>query len=266
MTGPTAIKTLFTLVAALAALAGSRAAASEGEVTRSLPPLLTEAIARYAALTSYADTGTVVEEVGGMIHESAVRTSFRRATRDLYLDFEPLRTRYPGLNDHVVADTGQRVVIWMAKGAMQTYSFYFARHTIVAADQQPNTLKGEIASTRGTAALIPSLLYPKALLPGTLLQLEQASAGGADAIAGHRCHVVTGEAAEYYPSGRRTNVRKVTVWLDAESLLVRQVREDLVAETGSHRLTVTLDPVANPAIADTAFAFSVPPAKERNLR
>jgi outer membrane lipoprotein-sorting protein len=261
MSGGATAKTLLTLAAAIAVMAGPRIAASGADVVRTLPPVLTDAIARYAALTSYADTGTVAEEIAGAVHESTLRTAFRRPTRDLLLDFQSLRTRYPQLNGQVVDLSGQRVVIWMSKGDMQTYSFYFKKHTIVPADQQPDTLKGEIASTKGTAALIPSLLYPKALLPGTLLQIEQATVVGTDMVGGHRCHTVAGEAAEYYPSGRRTNVRKVTLWLDADSLLVRRVREDLVTDAGSHRVTVTLEPVANPAIDDAAFTFTVPAPK-----
>jgi hypothetical protein len=248
-------------LAIVAALAGPRLLAAGGQDGRTLPSVLTDAIANYATLSSYADTGTVSEEIAGMVHETTLRTYFRRASRDLYFDFQPQRTRYPKLNGHTVDLSGNRLVIWMSKGRMQTYSFYFTQHKVVAADQQSGTLKETVAHTSGVSALIPSLLYPKALLPGTLVQMEQATLAGTEEIAGRRCHKVTGEAAEYYPSGRRTHVRQVTLWIDAESKLVRRVREDKVTGGGSHRLTVTLDPQANPAIDDTIFAFAIPSSK-----
>jgi hypothetical protein len=249
------------LSTAIAALAGARLAAGTGPDARVLPAVLTDAIAAYAALASYADTGAVTEEVAGMVHEATLRTSFRRATRDFAFDYHPRRTRYPKLNGHTVDLGIHRLVIWMFKGRMETYSFYFKRHTAVPADQQPGALKEAVAGTAGVVALIPSLLYPKAQLPGTLVQIEQATETGAETIGGHRCHVVTAESAEYYPSGRRTHVRHVTIWIDAGSKLVRQVREDKVTGGGSHRLTITLDPQANPRIDDASFAFAVPAAK-----
>ena len=255
-----AVNRLLLLVSAIAALAGVRLAAA-GEDARTLPAVLTDAIARYATLTSYADTGTVSEEVAGMIHETKVTTSFRRATRDFYLDYHPLRTRYPKLNGYTTDSSVHRMVFWMLKGQLQTYSYYFKRHTPAAADQA-GTLRSGIPYTAGTSVLIPSLLYPSARLPGTPLQFEQASLAGTETLAGHRCHKITGEAAEYYPSGQRTNVRRVTLLIDAESQLIRRIVEEKPTGDGTpHRLTVTLDPLANPTLDDARFSFAVPPSK-----
>jgi hypothetical protein len=259
------VRQLLVLVTASVALAVGPMASASGQGTRSLPDVLRESMAHYAELASYADTGTVAEETAGMVHESKFRTYFRRATRDLYFDFQQLRTRYPRNNNYVVDMSANRTVIWMFKGEMQTYSFYFKQHSVVPANQQAGTLKGAVAGTTGVSALMPSLLYPKALLPGTLLALEEATPAGVEAIGNRRCHKVTGIAAEYYPSGARVNVRPVTVWIDAESKLVRRVFEDTpegygVGVPGAYRrLTVTLDPHANPTIDDAKFAFTVPP-------
>jgi hypothetical protein len=249
---------LLALSVAMAALVGGRLVAASG-ATPALPGVLTDAIAHYATLASYADKGTVSEEIAGMIHESSVRTYFRRATRDLYFDYHPHRTRYPRLNGHTADTSGNRLVVWMLGGRMESYSFYFKRHTVVGPDQQTSALKDGIPYTAGTSVLIPSLLYPKGRLPGTPLQLETAALAGTDSVDGRRCHKITGEAAEYYPSGRRTNVRQVTLWIDADTKLVRRIVEEKQTGDGTpHRLTVTLDPVANPTIADTSFKFAVP--------
>ena len=244
---------LLAIAVAIVVLAGGRMVAAAG-ATAALPAVLTDAIAHYATLTSYADTGTVSEEIAGMIHESSVRTYFRRATRDFYFDYHPHRTRYPRLNGHTADTSGNRLVLWMLGGRMESYSFYFKRHTVVGAEQQTSALKDGIPYTAGTSVLIPSLLYAKGRLPGTLLQLETAAVAGSDTVDGHRCHKVTGEAAEYYPSGRRTNVRQVTLWIDADTKLVRRLVEEKQTSDGTpHRLTVTLDPSANPTLLDETF-------------
>ena len=68
-------------------------------------------------------------------------------------------------------------------------------------------------------------------------------------------------AGQYYPSGQMTNVRQVTVWIDAESLLVRKVFEDTPKgyAIGSYlRTTVTIEPRANSKLDDSKFQFRVP--------
>jgi hypothetical protein len=69
-------------------------------------------------------------------------------------------------------------------------------------------------------------------------------------VNGHRCRQIIGMAAQFYPSGQTTNVRQVTVWIDAESLLVRKVFEDTPKgyPMGSYlRVTITVDPQINPS-------------------
>jgi hypothetical protein len=53
----------------------------------------------------------------------------------------------------------------------------------------------------------------------------------------------------------------VTLWIDVDSGLLRRVFEDTPADyqPGAYsRLTVTLEPQANPAIEDARFQFTVP--------
>jgi hypothetical protein len=53
----------------------------------------------------------------------------------------------------------------------------------------------------------------------------------------------------------------VTIWIDAETTLIRKVFEDTPeshAPGAYQRTTTTIDPQANPAIADDAFAFTPP--------
>lgn len=222
--------------------------------------LLARSIALYPTLASYADTGTVVREAPGLVDRWKFRTDFRRSSLDYLFDFQGVTSQSAGLT---MDASGQRIVFWMINGELQTYNQVARAHETAARDSgnQPAMLQRAAASTAGTSILIPSLIFSKANLPGTILQIEQASDAGFETVAGRRCHKITGVAAQYYQSGRRTNIRKVTVWIDAETLLVRKVFEDTPEgyPVGSYsRLTVTIDPQANPALDDSTFEFTIP--------
>lgn len=220
--------------------------------------VLARSIALYPTLKSYADTGTVVKDAGGNWERYKFRTYFRPAERDLYFDFQGLQWKSGAL----IADmTDERRVFWMNKGELQTFDQRTRLHETIPAERQVSSLKSAGARTYGASILIPALIYPKTNLPSTVLQIQEATDAGFETIGGRRCHKVVGMAAAYYPSGQITNVRPVTVWIDAETLLIRKVFED--SPKGSapgtvYRVTVTLDPQANPAIDDRKFQFTVP--------
>lgn len=226
--------------------------------------VLARSIAVYPALGSYSDTATVVREVPGIVDRWKFRTRFRRSSLDFLFDFQGVTSQSAGLTTDASA---HRVVLWMIGGELQSYNQAAGSHETVPRDggNQPAALQSASAFTAGTSILIPSLIFSKSNLPGTILQIEQATDAGFESVAGRRCHKITGTAAEYYQSGRKTNIRPVTVWIDAETLLIRKVFEDTPEgyPAGSYsRLTVTIDPQANPGLDDSAFEFSVPLSRQ----
>jgi len=227
---------------------------------KALPAVLQETIAYYASLSSYADTGTVTQEGSGMIDTARFVTYFRRPTRDLYFDYQPLTLSYAKLK--ITSDlSANRTVAWMEKGNLQLFDFKLKLLTNAGATNQTGALQGATYNTHGTSILIPSLLYSQSRLPSSILQLEEVTTTAMENIDGCRCHKLAGTAAAYYPSGRRTSVRSVTVWIDADTKLVRRVFEDVPGEKESvSRTTIKFDPRANPPIDDAKFRFT-PPAK-----
>ncbi|MEO5894338.1 MAG: hypothetical protein ABIS06_01410 [Vicinamibacterales bacterium] len=227
-----------------------------------LPDVLKKSLAYYSTLTSYSDNGTVAQEIPGHVTNAKFVTYFRRATRDLYFDFQTLD--YVNVaSKRSLALSQYRNVIWMFKGEMETYSFYARAHNIIHAEGggQVRALQGASYDTKGTSTLIPSLLYSQAHMPSTILQVEQATVAGTEEIGTRRCHKVTGIAAAYYPSGQRTGIRPVTIWIDVESQLIRRVLEDTPkggAAGSLSRLTINYEPQANPTIDDSEFHFKVP--------
>lgn len=234
------------------------------QATSNLPPELTRSIAYYATLTSYADSGTVTVDTGATVDKARFTTSFRRASRDLFFDFQSLSS-VTVKTGHTIDMRGHQVVLWMFRGAMQTYQVPTPQPLQQVgsdAGAQVRALSGISHPTRGAAIIIPSLLYSQARLPSAILQIETAALTGVEPLNGRPCHKVSGTAAAYYPSGKRTGIRPVTVWIDTETQLIRRVVEDTPEGYGDGRATlrVTFDfqPQANPAIDDARFQFKVP--------
>lgn len=222
--------------------------------------VLARSIALYATLSSYSDTATVVREAPGLVDRWKSRTHFRRSSPDFFFDFQGVTSQSAGLTTDATAN---RVLFWMTHGELQAYYLPSQWHEVVPRDtgNQPAALQRAAAPTVGTSMLVSSLLFSKANLPGTILQIREAADEGFEEVDGHRCHKITGIASDYYKTGRQTNVRKVTVWIDAETLLIRRVFEDTPEGwlPGSFsRLTVTIDPQANPILKDEQFEFTIP--------
>ena len=238
---------------------GINSAAAQSDAT----DVLERSIALYPTLRSYADTGTVTREAPGLTDRWRFKTYFRQDSLDFYFDFQGIDSR----SSLSVDTSGQRIVLWMNGGELQAFNQQLQTHEQFPRDggNQPSALLGAGIYTEGTSLLIPSLIFSGANLPGTLLSIQQATDAGFEVVNGRRCHKITGVAAEYYPSGQLTNVRQVTVWIDAETLLIRKVFEDTPEgyAAGSYsRLTVTIEPQANPTLNDGDFRFTVPAATE----
>lgn len=254
-----AITAAFTLAALAEVPAGVAAHAQPGPA---LPEVLKKSMAYYATLTSYSDTGTMQEESLGTGAEARFTTYFRRASRDFIFDYQPLWSKSGTLKFDTTKD---RLVLWMFKNQMERYQQPPGIHDVINPENggQVRGLQSMRYLSKGAALIIPSLLYSQARLSGTLAQIEEAELGGIEEINKRRCHKITGVAAEYYPSGQRTSIRQVTVWIDVETQLIRRVFEDTPKGYGSGsgailRYTFTFEPHANPAIDDTRFQFKVP--------
>ena len=220
--------------------------------------LLERSMAAYSTLPAYADSGTAVREAPGLVDRWKFKTYFSRP-RNFRFDFQGVTSQSAGLP---MDSSTQHIVLWMIEGELQSFNQQMRSHnTVGRTGNQPGELLNASAYTVGTSVLIPSLLFAKSDLPGSIRQIREAAYAGLESVNGHRCHKIVGTAAQFYPSGKMTNVREVTVWLDEQSLLVRKVFEDTPRgySSGSYlRLTINLDPQANPRLEPAHFQFTVP--------
>lgn len=216
--------------------------------------VLAQSRAAYAALTSYVDTGTLVHEFGSATDPSreqhTFRTSFRKPRHFLF-DF--LKGGRPD---------GERVVVWSDDEAFHSWWSATGVEGNYPRGQGTTAFVATTPQTLGSSVLIAPLLFQGAGLVGTLEELGDVEVNGTETVGGRTCHRLVGVARSRYATGREVNVRRTTVWIDTESLLVRKVFEDTPRGTSPvlvSRRTMTFVPQANPTLDDSRFRF-VPPA------
>ena len=212
--------------------------------------ILQNARETYANLKSYADTGMMVYEYGAASEDKhSFSTAFTRSPRHFILDFRK--------------QSGDRYVVWGDPDGFHTWW-----KTTNQTSDYPNpsntpaiTLSGP--PTQNAVLKIPTLLYSKATLGGDFTNFADAKLDGNEEIGGHRCYRLTGKASDSYAAtGKEVNMRKMTLWIDADSFLLRRVQEEWPPVGGTTtRNTTTYEPQANPSLQDASFKFVPPDTK-----
>jgi outer membrane lipoprotein-sorting protein len=232
---------------ALAALAAADPGASASEAD----DVVARSRAVYAALDSYADTGIVELEFGpaaASVRERAEFKTFYRAPRHYYFDFTKL--------------DGDRFVVWSDDDAFHTWWKGNGLKQSYGRGRGAGAFAAGAALTKQSVLQISPWLFPLAGLVGTLTELSDVSLAGTEMVNGRHCHKVLGVAKSVYPAtGHETNVRKTTVWIDIETLLVVRIFEDSPRGTpvgDVSRVTTTFQARDNPQLDDSHFRFAPP--------
>jgi hypothetical protein len=216
--------------------------------------------AAYQALSSYADSGTVLDQSSGFTDRSTFRTFFTREPNNLFIEFRGIASEYTmgtriPLNSHIV--------LWMENGELQTWSGADQAHETYprAAGQQVNAVKNAGYYTRGISVLIPSHLYSQSGMASPVHAAEDVDADGFETVNGRKCYRILGVERWRYPSGQETGVRAITIWIDAETYLIHKVFQDTpkgYPRNEISRRTTTIKHRANPKLAPAQFRFTVP--------
>lgn len=209
----------------------------------------------YASLKSYADEGTVTYEFGpsdGLVKEQHTFTTRYRGPRHFRFEF----TKDPKIND-------ERFVVWGDDEAFHTWWSTTGLEEAYPRGSGATAFAVSGPRTVGTSVMVAAILFAGAGLQSALTELTDATDAGVETVDGRRCRKLTGVARSVYPeTGYVTNVRRTTVWIDAESGLVRKVFEDTPRGTPNGtvlRITTTFVPRANPALSDSQLGFTPPP-------
>ena len=127
--------------------------------------VLAKSRAAYAALTSYADSGTVADEASGFTAHSTFRILFTRKPHQLLIESRIVESRYK--NGHRIP-LDRHVVLWLEDGDLQTWHSRSQAHETYPADggQQVNALKGAALSPRpGSPSSFPRSCMPSRRFP-----------------------------------------------------------------------------------------------------
>lgn len=216
----------------------------------------------YAALRSYADSGTVVvENASKGVELTTVRYTFKtyyRAPVHFYFEFN--KESVPGA-DHYVA--------WGDARAFHMWSATFGR--VPGDPPYEDTYPAGFATTAfsfgggltlNTVLKVAPFVYHTDMQFNILREFAAPKDTGTEVVGGRPCRKVEGLARWHFLHPVKVvNARQATVWIDAETRLVRKVFEDTPKEhfTGDvHRVTTTFEPQANPTLDDSKFVFTSP--------
>jgi outer membrane lipoprotein-sorting protein len=218
--------------------------------SRAQDDILARSRARYASLKSYADTGTVLYDYGVPHVSRHTFKTYYRAPRSFLFDFTEDK-----------ADGGSRFVIWCEGEDFQSWVSDTGIHNVYPKGQGTTAFVTTSAPTFGASMNIASLLFATAGLVSTFAELADVTPAGTEVIDGRAAQKLTGIARTTYGTGHVTNVRRTTIWIDPETLLVRRIFEDTpkgMTAGSVKRVTVTFEPQANPTLDDSRFKFAVP--------
>lgn len=201
----------------------------------------------YAALDSYSDTGTVIYEYTATAHdEHQFSTAFIRNPRHFLMD--------------VRKASGDRIVITGDPDAFHSWWKATGQVTEFPNPRNTGALTLNAFPTNSVSTKIPTLLYSKANLPGALQNFVPERNAGLESCGDQKCYRLEGNTSDFYgATGKQANVRKLTVWIESGTYLVRKITEEAPSVPGSlNRTTTIFVPQANPKLADDAFQFTPP--------
>ena len=191
--------------------------------------------------------------VGGTIKERHTFNTYYRSPRYFHFDF----------TKHQKAD---RIVVWSDETAFHTWWQTTGVETTYPKGQGSSAFITATPLTKNAVTQIAPLLFSQAGLVGTLTEFADASVVATETVGGRKCHKLVGIARSVYGATQHVvNVRKTTVWIDAETYLVRKIVEDAPRGTPTGtvlRVTTTFQPQGNPKLEDRHFVFVPPSVQE----
>lgn len=224
------------------------AAAQESDQEQAPPDALTPVRDRYAALNTYADTGTVLVEQqvdASTIKESGSFTTFYRAPRNFFFEY---------VDD---PDSGSdRLVVWCDGGDFQSWWATTNQHEIYDGGRGANAFFNAEYPTQGSSMAVPGLIFARADLGGPVAGLTDIREAGEEEFEGRSCSRIE---ADTIVAGSVIRPHPTTLLVDPQTLLLHRIVEDTPPDfVGLSRRTMTFAPEADVELDDNRFSFAVP--------
>ncbi len=247
----TALRELSTaFVMAFAIATAAAAAPAAVPATPTAKDIWTRTLAAYAALRSYSDSGTVLVESPGVSEKHSFTMRYQ-APRSFFFDF-------------VKHEDADRYVIWSDADAFHTWW-----QTTGVEDEYPkgtgvNAFGQADFLTAGSALKLPPLIFAQSGLQGSLTNFKDPVLDGTEKLGVHNCYRLVGMTRDIYTATQReVNIRKLTVWIERDTLLIRKIVEGSpkgIPAAQAMQSTTTFEPKANPKLDAASFHFEAPEA------
>lgn len=227
-----------------AGLAGAAAAEPSAE------EIWKRTVESYAAVQTYADTGSV-EVQGAGIHDKHTFLTRYRGPRNFFMEFTK-------------NEDSDRYVIWSDAEAFHTWW----RTTGLVEDYPVGSGAGAFGQadflTAGAVMKLAPLLFSQAGLQGPLVNFKDPELEGSETVASHDCYKLVGLTRDVYAAtGREVNIRQLTVWIDKTTSAIIKTLEGVPKGTPpaqGMQTTTTFEPVTDPKLDDESFKFDAPAA------
>lgn len=245
------LRDLATRVALLLSLfAVANAALAGGDAALSPEDIWKRTLEGYATMQSYSDTGTV-EVDGAGINDKHNFTTRYKTPRGYFLEF----IKREDVDRYVIwSDADAFHTWWKTTGLVEDYPLGSGVHAFGQADYL----------TTGSALKLAPLFFSQSGLQGPFVNFKDLTLEGSETIGSHDCYKLAGVTRDVYAAtGREVNIRKLTVWIDKQSLLIVKVLEGAAKGTPpaqAMQTTTTFQPIANPQLDDASFHFDAPAA------
>lgn len=212
----------------------------------------------YTKLNTYADQGMVIEQ-SDRTYNKFTFTTYRRKPKDFFYQFNSISSTGTGGTIPIPGMT----VWWMRNGDLELWDRNGKRHESFPAGSRNQVAPISTAGVKTHAALplIAALVFPKAGIVSDIGEIATISYAGTENIAGHKCFKLVGIAQSHYPSGQTFNTRPVALWIDGQTYLLRKYLSDTPRSYAAgeiYRVTITMNPIANPSLDDAKFDFKIP--------
>ncbi len=201
----------------------------------------------YAGLKTYSDTATIATAMALPGNPDLLRGSHTFSTK--YTAPRQFKFDFRG-------GEGDRLVIWSSGGPFSTWWKATGVTEEYPQGEGATAFATAQTPTSGGALMIPTLLFPGAALEGPLANIKDPELLDPETLDGRQMYRIKADVrVNHWSEG----TRPTTVWIDAETLLVRKVLEERPSTTDlTDTITTTITPQANIDIPATEYQFTAP--------
>lgn len=194
----------------------------------------------YASCRSYVDEG----EVRTVFHEQGGRRTRVKPFSTAFVRPSDFRFEY---KERRGEEDWNSYIVW--RGADSVKTWWSVKPGVNSPTDLFSALGGAAGVSSGSAVTVPALLMPDLARGNRIKSLSGPKLLGEEEVDGRRAHKVEGLDS-------RNNV--VTIWVDAESMLLLKVYEKVKAEKYEAETTTTYKPQVNVEVAREKLAFNPP--------